>query len=526
VDAATLTQLCRPEAFDHPARDINLRETHISWVILSGEYAYKIKKPVNLGFLDFTTLERRQHFCHRELELNRRFSPELYLEVVAITRGPDGARFGGDGPVIEFAVKMRRFDESQLLDNIAARGDLDPTLIRSLGREFARLHDSLPACRPDTDSGDPGTPSALEAALEENFRQIADYPLAEMELRNLQTVRSWSRRRYRELLPFMEQRVANGCIIDGHGDAHLGNIALIDGRVRLFDCIEFNPDFRIFDSMGEIALLAMDLEARDHPREARLLLNDYLEYRGDYEGLAVLDLYRSYYALVRAKVNLLRETPGRTGLHDTEAYRETRRYLKLATRFCQPQTMFLAITHGVSGSGKSTVAGRILAECGAVRIRSDVERKRLYGMKPEERSAPGDEARLYAKEMTRKTFARLEQLSKLVISAGFPVIVDATFLHRAARQTFRDLASRLEVPFAVLDCVAPPEELRRRLIERDRHRHDASEADIEVMERQLERLEPLEDDELLRRVVADSGESGEELWGRLQEVLRSGDGPR
>ena len=462
MDAATLTQLCRPEAFDHPAGDLCLRETHISWVILSGEYAYKIKKPVNLGFLDFTTLERRQHFCHRELELNRRFSPELYLDVVAITQGQDGARFGGDGPVIDFAVKMRRFDENQLLDNIAARGDLDHTLIRSLGRELARLHDSLPVCRPVTGSSDPGTPSALEAALEENFRQIAEYPLAEEELHSLETVRNWSRQRYRELLPLMEQRVADGCIIDGHGDAHLGNIALIDGRVRLFDCIEFNPGFRIIDSMGEIALLAMDLEARDHPREARLLLNDYLEYRGDYGGLAVLDLYRSYYALVRAKVNLLREATTRADLHDTEAYLETRRYLAMATRYRQPQTTFLAITHGVSGSGKSTVAGRILAECGAVRIRSDVERKRLYGMKPEERSAPGDEARLYAKQMTRKTFARLEQLAEAIIRAGFPVIVDATFLHRAARQTFFDLASRLQVPFALLDCIAPPEELRRR----------------------------------------------------------------
>ncbi len=519
MDATTLQQLCRPEAFSHPTGDITLRETHISWVILSGEYAYKIKKPLDLGFLDFSTLELRRHFCEEELRLNRRFSPELYLDVVPITGGAGGLKIAGEGPVVDYAVRMRRFDENQLLDTIAERGGLDRHIIRDLARELARLHGELPRCYPDPESTQAGTPAALREAMEQNFRQIRDYPLAGSELRQLEAVEAWTRRRYTELLPAMKMRVADGWVIDGHGDDHLGNIALIDGRVRLFDCIEFNADFRIIDSIGEIALLTMDLDARDHPAESRRLLTDYLEYRGDYDGLTLLDLYRSYYAIVRAKVNLLRESPERENLTDTDAYRELCRYLHLARGYCQPRRGFLAITHGVSGSGKSTVAGKLVAESGAVRIRSDVERKRLFGLAPEERSRPDDETSLYSHDMTRRTFERLEELANLIVTAGFPVIVDATFLHRAVRVTFRNLAARLGVPFIILDCIAAPEILRERLAERATHRQDASEAGIAIMERQLAQREPLSGEELNFRVGMDSEENASALWQRAQQGL-------
>ena len=520
MDTATLKQLCKPEAFPHPADGMALRETHISWVILCGDYAYKIKKPLDFDFLDFSTLELRRHFCEEELRLNRRFSPELYLEVLPITGDAGAPQLGGDGPIIDYAVKMLRFDENQLLDNIAARGGLDERLIRALGRELARLHGELPRCHPDPDGTEAGTPSALEKALEQNFRQIRQYPLDAAELRQLEAVEAWTRRRYAELLPTMKRRVLDGWVIDGHGDDHLGNIALIDGKVRLFDCIEFNADFRIIDSIGEIALLTMDLDARAHPAESHRLLTDYLEYRGDYGGLILLDLYRSYYAIVRAKVNLLREPADRENLNDTDAYRELRRYLHLARGYCQPRRSFLAITHGVSGSGKSTVAGKLVAESGAVRIRSDVERKRLFGLAPEKRSQPEDEASLYSPDMTRRTFTRLEELATLIVTAGFPVIVDATFLHRAVRDTFRNLAGKLEVPFVILDCIAEPDILRARLAERDRHGRDASEAGITVMESQLAQREHLAGEELNVQAQMHSGEDAGALWLRVERLIR------
>jgi aminoglycoside phosphotransferase family enzyme len=238
VDSATIEQLLAAAPCVDDTGQATLRETHISWVILSGDFAYKIKKPVSFGFLDFSSLELRRHFCEEELRLNRRFSPELYLAVVPITSTEQGAQIDGSGPTIDYAVKMRRFDEEQLLDNIAARGGLSHSLLRALGRELAQLHSSLPACHPDPASGEPGTPAALLEAIEQNFQLISNYPLPEVQTRQLQAVRQWSVQRYGELQAVLARRVLEGWVIDGHGDAHLGNIALVDGAVRLFDCIE------------------------------------------------------------------------------------------------------------------------------------------------------------------------------------------------------------------------------------------------------------------------------------------------
>lgn len=497
-----------------------LRETHISWVLLCGDHAWKIKKPLDLGFLDFSTVERRHHFCEQELLLNRRFAPELYLAVVPVTEGEDGPQIGGDGPVIDHAVQMRRFDEAQLLDNIAARGGLDNHLLRALARELARLHEALPTCHPPPEGEEPGTPGALRAAVEENFRQVRAYPLTEADLRRLDAVEAWSRRRFDTLAPLLRQRVLDGRVIDGHGDAHLGNIALVDGEVRLFDCIEFNPGFRIMDSIAEAAFLTMDLEARGYSGESRRLLTDYLEYRGDYAGLAVLDLYRSYYAMVRAKVNLLRETPDHPALAGSDAFRAFRRYLALAHHYCREGEPFFAITHGVSGTGKSTIAGHLVAASGAVRIRSDVERKRLFGLAPEERSRPEDGAALYSREMSRRTFDRLAALAGSIVTAGFPVIVDATFLHRAVRDQFRALAAGLGVPFVIIDCIAGADLLRERLLERERQGRDASEAGVAVMEKQLETDQPLAGEELPHRLPAESGEDGGALLARCRTLCR------
>jgi aminoglycoside phosphotransferase family enzyme/predicted kinase len=514
LESKDIQQLLRPEAFPHPAYNVILRETHISWVILCGEFAYKIKKPVEFGFLDFSTLARRQYFCQQELALNSRFAPELYQAVVAITRDDQGLTIEGEGPVIDYAVQMRRFDEKQRLDNVAARGELDRPMVRALARELVRLQQEATPCYPAIGIDEPGSPSALRAAAVQNFEQVREYPLDKAELAQLAQVEQWFRQRFGELLPTLELRLGKGWVIDGHGDAHLGNIALIDGVVRLFDCIEFNPSLRIMDSIGEIAFVTMDLDAKGYHGEAHCLLIDYLEYRGDYTGLALFDLYRSYFAMVRAKVALLRHPSAKANKHD---YEEFCRYLALAHSYCQPAPRFLAITHGVSGTGKSTIADKLVAASGAVRIRSDVERKRLFGLAPEQRSQPQDEANLYSTAMSRKTFARLERLTTEVLAAGFPVIVDATFLHRRVRDTFRQLAKGKDLPFIIIDCIAPADQLRQRLIEREQQGRDASEADVGVMESQLANDEPLAGEELLcRMVAAESTEDANALWRRLQ----------
>ncbi|MEE4143639.1 MAG: AAA family ATPase [Halieaceae bacterium] len=520
MDADTVRQLLRPGAFPHPGADIALRETHISWVVLGGEFAYKIKKPVNFGFLDFSTLALRRHFCERELALNRRYAPEIYLSLASVTAEPDGLRFDGDGPVVDYAVKMRRFDEGQLLDNIAARGELARPLVRAVARELAERQRDAPVCHPAPGSDEPGSPAVLRAAMTQNFQQVRDYRIGPGEQAQLNTIEQWTLARYASLAPLLEQRAASGMVIDGHGDAHLGNIALIDGAVRLFDCIEFNAALRVMDSIGEIAFLSMDLEARGHSGESHCVLTDYLEYRGDYAGLPLLQLYRCYFAMVRAKVALLREPAGTGSIQSSGAYAGFCRYLSLAQGYCQPTARFLAITHGVSGTGKSTVADRLVAACGAVRLRSDVERKRLFGLAPEQRSDPADRERLYSAAMSRRTFDRLEQLALLSLDAGFAVIVDATFLHRRTRDTFRQLATRLGLAFVIIDCSgAPRARLRDRLEQREREGVDASEAGVTVMEDQLEVDQALADVELAHRMAVDSGESADVLWQHLQDTL-------
>jgi aminoglycoside phosphotransferase family enzyme/predicted kinase len=529
LDKDSIGQLLRSPALRGDGSEPELRETHISWVILAGEYAYKIKKPVNFGFLDFSTLEQRCFFCAQELALNKRFAPELYLAVVPITasaNGPVLASSGqgvADGELLDYAVQMRRFDEAQLLSNIAARGELDRPLVRALGRELARQQATAPACYPVPGSDEPGSPAALRAAMVQNFAQARAYPLQAARQQLLEAVERWSLQRHDQLLALLAQRAATGRVLDGHGDAHLGNITLVDGRVRLFDCIEFNPAMRIMDSIAEIAFLCMDLQARGHEPESHCLLGDYLEYRGDYEGLPLLDLYRSYFAMVRAKVALLREPASSADITATEAYRDFCRYLQLAHSCCQRPAPFLAITHGVSGTGKSTIADKLVGASGALRLRSDVERKRLFGLAPEQRSAPADEAELYSSAMSRRTFDRLASLAAQSVAAGYAVIVDATFLHRDSRQRFFQLAQERQLPFAILDCVAPSGEVQRRLQEREQRGNDASEAGVRVMLSQQANAQPLTAREQRYQVQASSTASAGELWRRLQAGLRRPD---
>lgn len=529
MDKHSIRQLLRSPALTVYGSDPVLRETHISWVILAGDRAWKIKKPVNFGFLDFSTLAQRRFFCERELALNRRFAPELYLAVVAVTAGENGPEFAASGQALEgaqildYAVQMRRFDEAQLLGNIAARGELDRALVRALGRELAAQQAAAQACYPSADREEPGSPAALRAAMAQNFAQARDYALAAPEAQTLAAVERWTLQRHRELLPLLVQRAAAGKVLDGHGDAHLGNIALVDGRVRLFDCIEFNPAMRIMDGIAEIAFLCMDLQARGHEAESHCLLGDYLEYRGDYEGLPLLDLYRCYFAMVRAKVALLREPATADSISDTDAYRDFRRYLLLAHNYCERRAPFLAITHGVSGTGKSTIADKLAAAGGALRIRSDVERKRLFGLAPEQRSEAADEASLYSSAMSRKTFERLCELAALALAAGFAVIVDATFLHKKSRDMFYRLARERQMPFAILDCVAPAEEVQRRLRQREQSGNDASEAGVRVMLSQQANAQPLDEEAQRYRVRTSSTENADELWRHLQDGLRAQD---
>ena len=490
--------LLDPAAYDHPVKKVRLRETHISWVFLTGDYAYKLKKPVDFGFLDFSSLDKRRFYCNEELRLNRCFAPELYLAVVPVTRRSGRIRMGGEGPAVEYAVKMRQFDDDALLDHQAERGGLDDALVDAMVVAIADFH---ARAEPAPAGSAWGEPDDIQHWFQENIDHIR--PLLEDadDGDRLDSLEAWGRREAARLRDAMQRRRREGCVRECHGDLHLGNLVRIGDRVLPFDCIEFNPHLRWIDLMSEIAFLYMDLAHRGLDRQARRFLNLYLQRTGDYGGLALLPYYLVYRALVRAKVAILRLAQETDADYRRRARAEYRAYAELAVRFTRPGRPALLITHGLSGSGKSTLAARLVEWLGAVQLRSDVERKRLFGLPAQARSGSGVAAGIYTPDASRRTYQRLAELAEAVVEAGFPAIVDATFLQRTQRAAFRELAARAGVPFLVLDLQAPPAVLRRRVQARRRAGRDPSEAGLAVLEKQLRDAEPLAADEGPRLVI-------------------------
>ena len=359
-----IRSLLQPAVYEHPVREIQLIETHISWVILTGDYVYKIKKPVNFGFLDFSTLEKRHHYCEEEIRLNRRLAPQLYLDVVRICGTPQKPQINGDGPVIEYAVRMRQFSQQNQLDRLLDTQGLDVALMDQLAQTVARFHLSIRPVESDSPFGDF---SHVKQPMMENFSQIRTALSNESVNQRLVAIENWVTSQLLALKDTIEQRKANGFIRECHGDMHLRNIALWKQEIVIFDCIEFNENFYWIDVISEIAFLIMDLEDRQQQACATRFLNAYLAITGDYAGLVLLRLYKVYRALVRAKVDALRasqEPPGSATCQ--AAVDDCLQYLHLAEQYTQPTTPCLLINHGLSGSGKSYVSRLLLQELPAI----------------------------------------------------------------------------------------------------------------------------------------------------------------
>lgn len=492
---ALIDQLLHTRAYPHAVEHIACIETHISIVLLTGSFAYKIKKPVNLGFLDFSTLALRRHFCEEELRLNRRFAPDLYLDVVGIRRDGDALQLcAKDAPdVIEYAVKMKQFDPHALFDHLLGNDALTPAHIDALARAVADFHLALP--RPGADNPY-GRTTTQEMQLRQNFNQIRALAAAGEVPSMMDDIERWSIAEHAALAALMDARRDGGSVRECHGDLHLGNIALIEGEVRLFDGIEFSADLRWCDVMNEIAFLVMDLAAHGCAGFGARFLNAYLDITGDYAGLRLLRGFLVYRAMVRAKVACIRaHQPGLSTDARAAADADFNAYLHLARGYTQPHPPWLIITHGVSGSGKTTITQPLLEAFGAIRLRSDLERKRLHGFAAAARTGSGIGAGIYGAAVSEDTYAELQRLATLLLQAGWPVIVDATFLRRHQRDAFRALSREMNVPHLVLDCRADVAELKRRVKRRSRQGGDASEATVAVLEHQLQTAEALTADE-------------------------------
>lgn len=508
--------MLEPEAYPHLAFEQALLQTHISWVFLAGEFAYKVKKPVRFDFLDYSTPELRRENCFRELQINRRFAPELYLDVVPVCCDSRGWNVRDLGPVVDWAVKMSRFSQQEMLLEVLKHQSLEPGQMIPLADYLARDHRGAEVvCRSDDErkargfsesvpwmsADDRGVAVSLLPSLKNIAfieQALQDSPL----LARMREVAEWSRQQAAGKSEAFRQRIVRGCIRECHGDLHLGNLIFREGRFLAFDAIEFNESFRWIDVANELAFLLMDLDERGFPRHASVLLDRYLEVTGDYELLEVLRYYQTYRALVRFKVAWLRLTQLKAqethdSADDAELDAALVGYLELAESYVQQRHPELLITMGVSGSGKSHAAHRWVEQRSMIRLRSDATRKRLLGLMPEESTRATDssvstERNAYDSAMTERTYAELLRLSEAAIRCGKSVIVDATFLRRAKRDSFRQLASRLSVPFGIVVCNAPQAELERRVAERT---GDASEATVEVLRAQIASTEPLSDDE-------------------------------
>lgn len=508
-----IVQMQQPDFYPHPvATPIALVQTHVSYVLLTGDYAYKVKKPVNFGFLDYSTLEKRHHFCQEELRLNQRGAADLYLDVLPITHAGAAYQLSGQGEVVEYTLRMRQFPQSALLLEQFEQGKVTVAQMQALAEVVAAFH-------ADSVTNDHirsyGTVAQIRLAVDENFQQTMGYvdrdPNGPQTRQQYEETRAYCDRFFEDHADWFEQRLQADRIRECHGDLHLRNICYWHDRFYLFDCIEFNEPFRFVDVMYDVAFTVMDLEARHRPDLANAFLNAYLEQTGDWQGLQVLPLYLSRQAYVRAKVtSFLLDDPNIDASAKATAGQTAAHYYRLAWHYTRPTQGRLMLMSGLSGSGKSTVAGMLARHLGAIHLRSDAVRKHLAGIPLQQRG--GDD--LYSPAMTTKTYARLAELGLQLAGQGYTVILDAKYDRRALRQPICQQAIVQAIPVHILHCHAPLAVLQARL---DQRTNDIADATVAVLQQQS--LEPYSPEELPLVITVETDRPLADLEATVQALL-------
>ena len=477
-----IQQMLQPGFYPHPVTEpIQLIQTHVSYVLLTGDYAYKLKKPVNFGFLDFSTLEKRQYFCHEELRLNQRGAGELYLEVVPITLTDEQYHLGGTGEAVEYAVKMRQFPQETLFSELFASGKLQESYLEELGRVVAQYH--AEAVTNDYIRSF-GEVSQVRLAIDENYQQAQNYIGGPQTQEQFEETKQYTDNFFVQHPELFKSRIDNNYICECHGDLHLRNIALWHDKIMLFDCIEFNEPFRFVDVMYDVAFTVMDIEARGRKDLGNAFLNAYLEQTGDWEGLQVLPLYLSRQAYVRAKVSsFLLDDPNIPDAVKEESAKTAAAYYRQAWEYTKAQQGKLILMSGLSGAGKSTTAKYLARKLNAVHLRSDAVRKHLAGIPLLERG--GDE--IYTPEMTQKTYSRLLALGIILANQGWSVILDAKYDRQDLRSAAISQAAQHQLPIHIINCSAPVEVLTQRLLQRA---GDIADATADLLASQIKQFEP------------------------------------
>jgi len=501
-ESSIVTSLMDPRAFPHPVESIEMIETHISWVILTGPFAYKIKKPVKLGFLDFHKLGKRRFYCEEEVRLNRPWAPNIYVDVVPITVRGGQAYVGGRGAAVEYAVRMHQFDQDCRLDAQLDSNKLSMDDMHELANIIALRHQSASVIGPD---GCDEKILLIKGAMWDNLEALD----GQISKNTLQTLRNWTTTELGKFDEKLKQRFDNGFVRECHGDLHLSNLVRLSSGITAFDCIEFSADLRNIDVMGDIAFLVMDLVARQRSDLAYRFLNRYLETTGDYDGMEMFTLYFVYRCLVRAKVAVIGKLERKHGTHARFDRSRVKKFCDMALRWSANRRPELIVMHGLSASGKTRLSTTLMSSLPAVRIRSDIERKRMFELGESADSGSGVAEGIYTAAANSKVYKRIHGIAAKILRARHDVILDAAYLRFSEREHAREVAANCDAGCVLIQTHAPVGTLRDRLHKRVGSGKNSSEANLAVLKYQLENVEPLTQEEQRAAVFWNSSEKND-----------------
>jgi len=486
-----LEALQNPKIYPEKPVSVEILQTHASAIFLVGKHVYKIKKPVNFGFLDFSSLEKRKHYCHEEVILNRRLCPEVYLGVVAI-RLQEGKIAVGEGPgeIVEYAVLMERLPREAMMDRRLAEGMVNSEVLQKIANTVTQFHERA-MTSPEIASF--GKIEVIRINVEENFSQMEKYVGASLSVKEFQGIRDQTRKFMEGHLPLFAKRITDGKIRDGHGDLHLQHICLTD-EILIFDCIEFNQRFRYGDVAADIAFLLMDLDFHEYSSLSAELAGIYLSLSKDWPLYLLLNFYKAYRANVRGKVISFRlDDPGISSLEKSAAREDARRYFHLAYQYAQKMNRpMLLLTCGLMGTGKSTLARALAEGLSWNRVSSDIVRKELARLSPQERRYEIFHQGIYAPDFSRKTYQALFDRARTFLADGSSVILDASFKKEIDRSAALSLAREMNADFLLIECTCEEGILRERLARRTREAGQPSDGRWEIFGKQKEDFEKIE----------------------------------
>lgn len=518
---AFVQALLKSQPYPHRPQQVELVQTQMSFLFLTGDYVYKVKKPVNLGYLDYTTLERRRHFCHQEVALNRRLCPDVYLGVVGITRQGEAFFMEREGEPIEYAVKMRQLPRERMMDHLLRRGKVTAEMVRGVARRLACFHQEAET---SPQISNYGSVSATRVNTDENFSQTEGYIGLSLTAERHQRLRFYTNAFLEQKAPLLERRVREGRIRDCHGDVHSAHVCFSDG-ICIYDCIEFNDRFRYGDVASEVAFLAMDIDYHGHPDLSRELAAAYIEASGDGELREVLDFYKCYRAYVRGKVEGFKLKDALISDEEKRRVLEVaRRYYELADSYRDPSlrpTLF--ITSGLLATGKSALAQELGRRSGYAVISSDMTRKALAGIPATEHRFDSFQSGLYSPEFTRRTYDEMYRAARQVLEEGKSVILDASFNKAEERERAWALARGAGADFKAIECMASEEVVRERLAHRF-ERESVSDGRLEILDQFRQDFDPLAEVPAGSHIVADTSGTVEEALSQVWKRLGSPEG--